>query len=137
MANGSFKKLLEMARSDLDFLHKLIFYPKGAIEGLDFLTDNEKKALLALTPEGVFRDILRGGGELEACTVTVNCTVTCTHTVSALEQLEQVRNPSAPMADCGVTVQCGSTCTYTASGALDRLGQVATLKERIAGQLGS
>jgi hypothetical protein len=76
LMNDATEEIIERAKSDPAFLHQLIFSPGEAIKGLR-LTDEERAAITATTPEGLINSIvnLRGCGNTGTCTIT--CKVTC------------------------------------------------------------
>lgn len=111
MDERDFEALVAKAKEDRQFFHDLVFDTERAIDGLDFLSGDDKERILGVTPGDVLKGILAGAKS--KCGVTVQCTRTCGHTVARLEGIEVL----AQTADCGVTVNCGVTCKHTVSRA--------------------
>lgn len=112
MDESEFKKLLEKSKKDKGFFHGLVFGTEATVKSADFLSEATRERILRVDPAEVIKDIAYG--ELADCTVTVNCTFTCTHTSSMVDRFDP-----GVLQDCGVTVNCGHTCGHTASMPFD------------------
>lgn len=87
--SDSTQEIIERARKDKAFLYQLVFDPSEAVKGLR-LTDDERAALTASTPEGLIGAIVtrRGCGSTPTCASTceATCKVTFTsRTAAAIE----------------------------------------------------
>jgi hypothetical protein len=109
MDEKQLQRLLDRARTDRVFFHDLVFNTEAALKDLSELAAEDRERLLRLQPDAVLTSILT---ERRGCSVTVQCTWTCTQTASA-RALAELTLPERQVADCGVTVQCGHTCTQT------------------------
>lgn len=102
-------RLVEQAKSDPQFFHDLVWNTEKAIGSADYLSRNERAAILAIEPEDLVVGLATGGirftGEELSCGGT--CGASCG-------------------ASCGAT--CGGSCTATCAascpltGALEQPG---------------
>lgn len=121
MNDSEFKKLLEKSRKDKSFFHGLVFNTEATVNSADFLSEETRERILKVDPAEVIKDIAYG--ELADCTVTINCTFTCTVTSSFVDRLDQ-----SVLEDCGVTINCGHTCGHTVSSQFDnRVTELASV----------
>ncbi|MGI4871135.1 MAG: hypothetical protein ACRYFX_08150 [Janthinobacterium lividum] len=79
--------LYDRAQSDPQFFHDLIWNTEKLLPALDFLTRQEKAALLAMEPEELLQRITSGRstitGPADALDCGASCTVTCTMSCGA------------------------------------------------------
>jgi len=138
MDESTFQRLLDRLKSDRTFAHDLLFEPKRALDELGYLSPEDKDRIAKIDPNAAVRTILNPGNAQD-CTVTVQCTQTCTSTASAIDLAAKVSQPGGLAADCTVTVSCGETCTVTVTSKLDQAVDpaVGSLGAIIKGKLGS
>ena len=86
-------KLIDRAKNDSDFFHSLIFDTERVLASIDFLSEEERKAILSVKPEDLIVGLASGGMKDE---VAAECGGTCG-------------------ASCGATcgASCGGSCTVT------------------------
>lgn len=120
----AFKELVERARSDPEFFHRLVFSPEAVIGELDSLDRKTKGAIVSMTPEEIIGAAIT---ELAGCDVTCtsSCGATCAQSCGYTTNLQgnfgrtferfAGRMPSfGELAGCDVT--CTSSCGVTCSG---------------------
>lgn len=104
-------ELIKRARKDPEFFHALVWKTATVVESLDFLTREEKAAIVAIKPEdlvvGLATGRIRVGGDPAA-----DCGATCGASCGA---------------SCGATCggSCGGSCTATCAVSCAASGDVA------------
>jgi hypothetical protein len=110
-------KLVEEARKDPVFFHRLVFHTEEAIASLPYLSRTQKAAILAVDPDRLVAGLARPGGVLTPdCGLSCgsSCGSTCGATCGG-----SCGNSCA--SSCGYTCgsSCGSSCTNSCGGTCD------------------
>ncbi len=87
-------KLIAKAREDAAFFHQLVWKPEAVLASLDFLSREEKAALVATDPETLVEELATGRGSVLECDQTAHCTYTCNCSgCNTGKSVDLIRNP--------------------------------------------
>ena len=70
-------KLIAKAREDAAFFHQLVWKPEAVLASLDFLSREEKAALVALNPEDLVVNLVTGAARMCQVGTSTGCAASC------------------------------------------------------------